>query len=180
MKKHRVVVACLCVLVVFLLQLSLLTVWHRTLGQAALHSAVWTGFMALWWFVPEGMRRRKERKLAAEGQFLAYIRYPQARPGSLESIWDQGILTPGLGSFQFQPALYDTLEPSGGARTFTVVEVSRELRELKRRDSAHIRVRDCLATTVTTDLEVIDLAAGAATLQKIIDQLAPPQQPVAF
>lgn len=173
MKKHPVVVGCICVIVVFVIQLTLLMVWHKPLREAALQASLWAGFMALWWFIPQGMRRRTARKLEAKGQFLAYIRYPQARPGSLDSIWDQGILTPSLGAFRFQAALYDTLEPSGGARTFTVVEVSREFRKLKRHDSTYIGVQGCRATTVTTDLEVIDIAASPAALQKIIDHVAP-------
>ncbi|ALV45308.1 hypothetical protein MB46_07170 [Arthrobacter alpinus] len=177
MKKHPVVVGCIFVIVVFVIQLTLLMVWHRPLKEAALQASLWTGFMALWWFIPEGIRRRAARKLEAKGQFLAYIRYPQARPGSLDSIWDQGILTPSLGALKFQPAVYDTLEASGGARTFTVVEVSRELRKLKRRDSMYIGVGGCRATTVTTDLEVIDLAASPASLQKIVDQVAPLREP---
>lgn len=177
MKKHPVIVGCILVIAAFCVQLVLLMVWRRTLEQAALQASLWTGFMALWWFIPDGMRRRTARKLAAKGQFLGYIRYPQARPGSLDSIWDQGILSPSLGVLEFQPALYDTIEPSGGARTFTAVEVSREPRKLTRRDSTYIGVQGCRTVTVTTDLEVIDIAARPESLQKIIDQVAPLRKP---
>ena len=33
---------------------------------------------------------KAKRRLAEDGQFKAYIRYPDSRPGSLSGIWNQG------------------------------------------------------------------------------------------
>lgn len=51
--------------------------------------------------------RNTNQRLAEQGQFRVYIRYPDSLPGSLSGIWNQGIVTPGEASLRFQPAVYD-------------------------------------------------------------------------
>jgi hypothetical protein len=175
-KKHPVVFRILLLVAIFAIELILLLVWRRPLGSAALQASLWTGIMALLGFITFGSRRKTERKLEAKGQILAYIRYPNSPPGSLSGIWNQGVLTPSIGALAFQPAVYDTLEPSGRATYFVVLDVAPERRTLRGKDARYIGEMGLQAISATTDQDVIDIAASPASLQKIIDRLAPPSE----
>lgn len=83
----------------------------RDLKDALFTAFAWTLF---YWFIALiQIRRRRKATLSLEdhGQTMVYIRYPDSRPGSLASIWNQGIATPSLGSAQ-APVPSSSSQPS--------------------------------------------------------------------
>ncbi len=102
---------------------------------------------------------------------MAYIRYPDSPAGSLTSIWNQGIATPSTGSIHFQPAVYDTLEPSGRATTIKVQELLPQRRKLRGKDGRYIQVPGLEAMTLLTDEGKVDVAARPESLDKMSEVL---------
>ncbi|MDF2496434.1 MAG: hypothetical protein K0Q86_66 [Arthrobacter koreensis] len=122
-------------------------------------------------FQSRTVRRTKER-LDAHGQSKAYLRYPDARPGSLSGTWNQGIATPAEGSLRFQPAVYDNLEPSGRATDFVVQEVLPERRKVRRNERKYLWDVGYEVVTLLTDKGRVQLAARPETLDSLVELLA--------
>lgn len=176
-KKHPVVVCALSLVLIFVGWLALLVAWGSPAEEAAVQALMGVGIGSLVAFFIAGSRRKTERKLEAHCQILAYIRYPNSPPGSLSGIWNQGVLTPSVGKLEFQPALYDSLVPSGTVTVFNVLHVSPKVRKLRGRDSRYLGVVGFQAISATTDQDVIDIAASPASLQKLIERLASRSEP---
>lgn len=86
---------------------------RRTPIDAIMNSVVWTVMCGM---VLAFELRRKARikvQLDMHGQVLVYVRYPDSLRGSLSGIWNLGIAKPSGKCIDFQPAAYDTSEPSG-------------------------------------------------------------------
>ncbi|MGW9403688.1 hypothetical protein ACWGQ2_06930 [Arthrobacter sp. NPDC055585] len=116
---------------------------------------------------------KTNQRLEEHGQFKAYIRYPDSRPGSLNDIWNQGIATPGSGSVRFQPAVYDNLVPSGQATEFTVLEVLPGRRKITGKERKYLQAYGYLALTLLTDKGKVQLAASPESLDRLTEALAP-------
>jgi hypothetical protein len=143
------------------------------LEDALIIGLVWTlGYCVLAVF--ETRRRRKTKaRLEEHGQVMAYMRYPDSPAGSLSRIWNQGIATPSTGTLHFQPAVYDTLEPSGRATTIKVQDLLPERRKLRGKDSRYIQVLGIEAMTLLTDEGKVEIAALPESLDKLSEVLGP-------
>jgi hypothetical protein len=137
------------------------------LEDALITAFMWTlsyGFVAY-----IGVRRRLKAKarLEEQGQVMAYVRYPDSPPGSLSSTWNQGIATPSAGSIHFQPAVYDTLEPSGRATTITVEDLLPERRKVTGKDRKYIQGYWLQAMTLVTENGKVEIAGSPESLDKL-------------
>lgn len=122
-------------------------------------------------FQVRNLRKTKER-LDEQGQFRAYIRYPDALPGSLSRIWNQGIATPGNGTLRFQPAVYDSLEPSGRPTVFKVHEVLLERLKISGKDRKYLPAYGLQTVTLLTEAGNVQLAASPESLDKLAEAWA--------
>lgn len=149
------------------------TVW-QVFGTGNLESSItvaaaWTTAYFLITIIQIRRRRKTHASLEEHGQFLAYVRYPDTPPGSLSSIWNQGIATPGAGSISFQPAMHDSLEPSGTAATITIENVLPARRKVNREDRKYISAFGLQVMTLMTDGGKLELAAHPGSLDKLSD-----------
>lgn len=144
-----------------------MAVGRHSLADSAITAFVWT--LGYWLLAVFGIRRSRKTKARLEenGQIMAYIRYPGSRPGSLSSIWNQGIATPSAGSIHFQPAVYDTLEPSGRATTIKVQGLLPGRRKVSGKDRKYIQVYGIEAMTVLTDEGNVEIAAHPESLDRL-------------
>lgn len=153
----------------------------RDLKAALVMAFTWTLFYLLIALTQIRRRRKATASLEDHGQTMVYLRYPDSRPGSLSSIWNQGIATPSAGpspsptlspsSIHFQPALYDTLEPAGRATTIAIQGFSPERRNLTGKDRKYIPDYGLQAMRFTTDDGTIEIAAQPETLDKLLSAL---------
>jgi hypothetical protein len=82
-------------------------------------AAIWFVFTLASWYFDARRQRKTASKLEDLGGILVYLRYPESRPGSLSGIWNMGItIFDETAPMKFQPAVDDTLEPSGRPTTF--------------------------------------------------------------
>jgi hypothetical protein len=112
---------------------------------------------------------KTKRRLDEHGQFRAFIRYPDSRPGSLSGIWNQGIATPGAGSIRFQPAVYDNLEPSGRPTDVKVRELLSERRKVTGKERKYLPAYGFHAVTLLTDGGRAELAASPESLERLAE-----------
>ncbi|MGO4587139.1 hypothetical protein AB4Z38_25150 [Arthrobacter sp. 2RAF6] len=110
---------------------------------------------------------------------MAYIRYPDSPAGSLSSIWNQGIATPSAGSIYFQPAVYDTLEPSGRPTTIKVTDLLQDRRKDSGKDRRYIQFYGIQAMTLLTEDGKVEIAAPPESLDKLAEALGP-LRPIVF
>ncbi|MEV8146790.1 hypothetical protein AB0O52_01425 [Arthrobacter sp. NPDC080073] len=148
-----------------------MAVGRRGLADSVITAIVWT--LGYWLLAVFGMRQRRKARarLKEDGQIMAYIRYPDSRTGSLSSLWNQGIATPSAGSIHFQPAVYDTLEPSGRATTIKVQDLLPGRRKVSRKDRKYIQVYGIEAITVLTDEGAVEIAAHPESLDRLSEVL---------
>jgi hypothetical protein len=111
--------------------------------------------------------RKTRQRLDEHGQFRAFIRFPDSRPGSLSGIWNQGIATPAAGSIRFQPAVYDNLEPSGRPTELKVQEVLPERRKVSGKERKYMPAYGFQAVTLLTEGGRVELAASPESLDKL-------------
>ena len=141
----------------------------RDLVDALLKAFVNT--LVYWLFALFHIRnvRKTQKRLDEEGQVRAFIRYPDSFPGSLSSIWNQGVATPTAGSIRFQPAVYDNLEPSGRPTEFKVRKVFPERRKVTGKDRKYMPAYGFRAITLLTDGSKVELAASPESLDKLVE-----------
>ncbi len=145
---------------------------RRDLTYALTSAFVWTSIYGSFTVFQVRRRRQAKVRLEGNGQTMIYLRYPDSRPGSLPNIWNQGIATPASGSLQFQPAVYDTLEPCGPATTIKIQELLPERRKLNGQDRKYIPFLGLQAMTLVTDEGKIEIAANPESLNKLNEVLA--------
>ncbi|MCF3138250.1 hypothetical protein LRQ04_03175 [Paenarthrobacter sp. AR 02] len=114
---------------------------------------------------------KTNQRLGEAGQFRAFLRYPDSRPGSLSGIWNQGIATPSPGVIHFQPAVYDNLEPSGRATEIEVLEVVHERRNVGGKDRKYITGYGYEVLTLLTEGSRVELAARPESLDQVIENV---------
>jgi hypothetical protein len=122
--------------------------------------------------------RATKARLDENGQFRAYIRYPDSLPDSLSGIWNQGIATPETGVIHFQPAVYDNLEPSGRPTDFKVHELLSERRKVTGKERKYLPAYGFQAVTMLTDGGRVELAASPESLDRLAEVVrSGPAQP---
>ncbi|NUT69597.1 hypothetical protein [Pseudarthrobacter sp. C4D7] len=143
----------------------------RTLEDAVTTAVIWTLGYAAFAYIGLRQRLKAKARLDDHGQLRAYIRYPETLSGSLGRIWNQGILTPGDGTLLFQPAVYDSLEPSGRPVTLKVRGVLPERRKVTGKDRGYIQEFDVQALTLLTDGGTVEIAGRPETLEQLAERL---------
>ncbi len=170
-RKHPYLTLAVSYVLLFVFGTGIWFVAQRDLTYALTTAFVWTAIYGL--FTVFQVRRRRKAKVSLEdnSQIMIYLRYPDSRPGSLPNIWNQGIATPNPRSIQFQPAVYDTLEPSGRATTIKIQELIPERRKLNGKDRKYIPVYGLQAMTLMTDDGKVEIAANPDSLDKLSEVL---------
>ena len=142
----------------------------RSLDETLVSAVVWALYAAVLWYVPARSERRTAAKLDAQDGVLVYLRYPDSRPGSLSGIWNMGVATfDATAGMNFQPAVYDTLEPTGRPTAFTaLVAVSAGPRKIDRKEQRYLTHPGFLVIRLTTDKGDIEVAARLDSLRRIL------------
>lgn len=138
------------------------------LSDAVLQAALWTAISAVVWMLTWKKMRSTATRLKDGGQILSYLRYPDSRAGSLSSAWNMGIATPRIGRIDFQPAVYDTLEPSGRPTTLQVVDISTERRRISGKEKKYISGFGIQAVAVKTEKGSVEIAASPESLERLV------------
>jgi hypothetical protein len=157
----------------FAVYLSGILLIFRDSLDSALFSALFYSFLIAGgtYFAEKRFRRTKAR-LDEHGQSLMYLRYPNARRGSLSGVWEMGIATPAQGRIGFQPAVYDELIPSGRSRTLTGLRATDSpRRKANRHDNKHGVPFGFQILTLNSDGGIIEIAAAPGTLQQLQEAL---------
>ena len=167
---HRKVVALVVLAVAYAAGVVLFVSLGHELEETLFSAALWFIFTGVAWYLDARRQRKTAAKLEDQGELLAYIRYPDSLPGSLSGIWNMGVATFDGRVMKFQPAVYDTLEPSGRPTTFrAMAAVSSEPRALDRAERRYVTQRGFQAIRFVTNKGDIELAAGPESLRKILD-----------
>jgi hypothetical protein len=168
---HRKIVALGILAVAYAAGMALFVTWGRPLDETLISAAIWFVFTVVAWYFDARRQRKTAARLADQGGLLIYIRYPDSLPGSLSGIWNMGVATfRGAAPMTFQPAVYDTLEPSGRATTFTALApVSTEPRKIGWKERWHFSRPGFQVIRLATDKGDIEVAAAPDSLRKILD-----------
>lgn len=154
--------------VYFALMLVGAGIWLVFDNRDVVGTLVSTIFYTLLYWLLISLSIRKSRKnrerLAKEKKLMVYIRYPNARSGSLSTIWNQGIATPSSGSLVFQPVVYDDLVPVGAPRTITVRAIHGERRKSNGADRKYIADLGNEILTLEADSGTIEVASTPESL----------------
>jgi hypothetical protein len=149
-------------------------IFGNPLLDAVIEASLWTFFAGIALVCGLRRNRRVKAHLEEKGQIRAYLRYPDSLPGSLSGIWNMGIATRGQGRIDFQPAVYDTLEPSGRPTRIQVLEVLPGRRPISREDRKYMGGIGILQViSLLTDHGRVEIAASPDSLSKLI--AAPPE-----
>ncbi|WP_146033109.1 hypothetical protein [Arthrobacter sp. AFG20] len=139
----------------------------RPLEDALFNASFWMAAVAVIGYFTWKRSRKTADRLSQRGQILLYLRYPDARPGSLSGIWNMGVATLEQGRIEFQPAVYDTLEPSGRSTALTGIEALSVPRLLSRQDAKYVSQRLFQVVTFASDVGRIEIAASPGSFQTI-------------
>jgi hypothetical protein len=168
---HRKFVALVVLAILWGAGIALFVSWGHPLDETLINAAMWAVYTAVLWYFQAHRERKAAAKLDSQGGILVYVRYPDSLPGSLSGIWNMGVATfDGPARMKFQPAVYDTLEPSGRPTTFgAVAAVSTEPRKIDRKEQKYVTHQGFHAIRLTTDKGDIEVAARPESLRKILD-----------
>jgi hypothetical protein len=170
---HRKIVALVVLSGVWAAAVAVYVSWGNPLEDTIFTAVKWAIYAAVIWYVQARIARKTTSKLAGQGGTLVYVRYPEARPGSLSGIWNMGVATfSETGGMTFQPAVYATLEPSGRPTTFaSLAAVSAEPRKIERKEHKYMTHPGFQALRLATDKGEIEVAAAPESLRKILDMI---------
>jgi hypothetical protein len=141
----------------------------RPLLDAFIEATFWTVLSGIALVFELRRTRRVKARLEEKGQIRAFLRYPDALPGSLSGIWNMGIATPRAERIDFQPAVYDTLEPSGRSTQIKILEVLPGSRPINSKDRKYIGgIDDLQVMSLLTDKGKVEIAASPDSLAKLI------------
>lgn len=171
--KHPVLLAALVLTLTGLTIIAVDLALGRRLDDAIASAVFWVAVFGLSWFFAAKRLRSTADRLSEHGQLLAYIRYPNSRPGSLSGIWNMGVATLAPGKIEFQPAVYDTLEPSGRPTSLAVTGAASGVRRITRQESKYVSHMAFQVMTLTTQSGDVEIAGDPGTLQKIRDVVIP-------
>ncbi|MET1088007.1 MAG: hypothetical protein ABWY04_12945 [Arthrobacter sp.] len=169
---HRKMVALVVLVVFYAAGVALFVSWGHEMADTLFTAVSWFVITVVLWFLDARRQRKTSSRLESAGGMLAYIRYPDSLPGSLSGIWNMGVATFDGRVMKFQPAVYDTLEPSGRPTTFrAMATVPTEPREIDRKERNYVTQREFQAIRLTTDKGDIEVVAGPKSLRRILDTL---------
>jgi hypothetical protein len=140
---HRKAIALVVLVVAYVTAVVIFVSLGHGLEEAISNAVMWAIYAAVLWYFDARRQRKTAAKLSDQGGILVYIRYPDSLPGSLSGIWNMGVATfTGAAGMKFQPAVYDSLEPSGRATTFAALApASSEPRKIDRKDHKYVTIR---------------------------------------
>lgn len=143
MAAHRRMVALVVLVAAWGAGSALFISWGHHPEDVLFNAGMWAVFLAGSWYFDALRQRNTASTLESRGGMLVYVRYPDSLPGSLSGIWNMGVATSaGTGGLAFQPAVYDTLEPSGRPTVFGALAVmSDEPRTLDRKERRYVPQR---------------------------------------
>lgn len=145
-------------------------VFGHSLLDAVIEATFWTVLSGIALVFELRRNRKVQARLEEKGQIRAFLRYPDALPGSLSGIWNMGIATPRAGRIDFQPAVYDTLEPSGRPTHIEVLEVLPGRRQISSKERKYIGGIGALQVmSLLTDQGRVEIAASQNSLAKLVD-----------
>jgi hypothetical protein len=170
-RKHPYLVLAVGYVLLFVFGTGVWFTVQHDLSYALTTAFVWTLIYGLFAVFQVRRRRKAKARLDDHGQIMIYLRYPDSRPGSLDSIWNQGIATPSPRAFHFQPAVYDTMEPSGRATTIKIQELLPERRKVNGKDRKYIPPFGFQAMTLLTNDGKVEIAAHPESLDKLCEAL---------
>lgn len=170
-RKHPYLALTVGYVLLFVFGTGIWLVTRHDLAYALTTSFVWTLIYGLVAAFQVRRRMKAKARLEDHGQIMIYLRYPDARPGSLPNIWNQGIATPNTRSINFQPAVYDTLEPAGRPTTINIQELFPDRRKLNGQDRKYIPASGLQAMTLMTNKGKVEIAATAESLNKLSEVL---------
>jgi hypothetical protein len=167
---HRKLVALVVLACVYAAGMALFVTWGRPLDETLISAAIWFVFTVFAWYLDARRQRKTAAKLADQGGLLVYIRYPDSLPGSLSGIWNMGVATlDEVRGMKFQPAVYDTLEPSGRATTFHTLTAVTEPKEIGMKDRWHVTRPGFRTIRLGSEKGDIEVAAAPESLRKILN-----------
>ncbi|ALE04761.1 hypothetical protein AL755_03480 (plasmid) [Arthrobacter sp. ERGS1:01] len=166
-RKHPYLALTVGYIFLFVFGTGIWLVTRHDLAYALTTSFAWTLIYGLFAVFQVRRRIKAKARLEDHGQVMIYLRYPDSRPGSLNGIWNQGIATPSPRALQFQPAVYDTLEPSGRSTTINIQELLPDRRKLNGNDRKYIPAYGLRAMALMTDKGNVEIAATSESLDKL-------------
>ncbi|MGO4584929.1 hypothetical protein AB4Z38_13715 [Arthrobacter sp. 2RAF6] len=168
-RRHPKLAVALALVLAWVVVMAVLLAFGRPLVEVIAESVFWAIiYGALSVFELRRIRRTKVR-LEENGQVRAYLRYPNSRPGSLDGIWNMGIATPSAGLIHFQPAVYDTLEPSGRPTTIKVLQFLPDRRPISRKERKYVTGFGIQAMSLVTEEGDVEIAASPESPVKLLD-----------
>lgn len=171
---HRRVLALVLLAFLWVGGIVLFVSLGHPLDQVLFNAALWAAFMAASWHFDARRQRKTAARLDSQGGMVVYVRYPDSLPGSLSGIWNMGVASfDQAAGLKFQPAVYDTLEPSGRPTAFRLLGAGfSEPRKLRRKESRYVTHMGYQAISLTTDKGAIEVAGRPESLRKILDAAA--------
>ncbi|UKA53540.1 hypothetical protein LFT45_17745 [Arthrobacter sp. FW305-BF8] len=140
-----------------------------TIGMAAANGVFYGLALGAMTYFAQKRFRKTDARLDEQGKSLVFLRYPNARPRSLSTIWQMGIAGAGPGRIDFQPSVYEDLVPTGRSKALTGLSAMSSPRIVDRDDIKQGVPAGFHMVTLESDQGVLDVAAVPATLQKIQD-----------
>lgn len=141
----------------------------RPLLDAFIEATFWTVLSGIALVFELRRTRRVKARLEEKGQIRAFLRYPDALPGSLSGIWNMGIATPGAETIHFQPAVYDTLEPSGRPTQIKVLKVLPGRRPISGKERKYIGgIGNLQVLSLLSDQGKVEIAASPDSLASLL------------
>lgn len=102
------------------------------------------------------------------GKVVIFLRFPDTSPGSLSSIWQMGIASPGPGRIDFQPTVRGELIASGRSKALTGLRATEfPPRKANHHDGQQEVPLDFQIISLNSDGGVVEIAASPATLQNL-------------
>lgn len=145
---------------------------RESLDSALFGALVYSLLLAAGTYFGEKRLRRTKARLDEHGQSLMFLRYPNARPGSLSGIWEMGIATPAPGRIDFQPAVYDELIPSGRSKALTGLKATGSPpRKTNHQNNKHGVPFGFMVITFDSDGGLVEIAAAPGTLQQLYEAI---------
>ncbi|MDQ1053097.1 hypothetical protein QE394_001025 [Arthrobacter sp. SORGH_AS 212] len=164
---HPILHAVLVGIATGFLWLGVSLILGRNAGFAAINGIFYGLAVAAMTLFAQRRFRKTDARLDERGQALMFLRYPDARPGSLSTIWQMGIADPAPGRIDFQPAVYEDLVPTGRSKALTGIGSISAPRYAHREDNRHDVPPGFQVVSAESDGGLIEIAARPKTLQRI-------------
>jgi hypothetical protein len=143
------------------------------LGQVLFNAALSAAFLVALLRLAKRRGRDNEVRLDAQGAILVYVRYPDARPGSLSGIWELGVATfEDPSRMRFRPAISETIEAVGRPTTFgALAPLNAQTRKIDRKERKYVPYQVVDAVRLSTDKGDIEVAGKPEALRKLLERI---------